>query len=125
MPRGRDFEPERRNAFRQLLIKLRGTRTQTQVAQEAGVTQTAVSMMEKAPSPNLSIIDLAALIRYYGLTPNKAFEVLGLYNPEEHPLPDTEWYEARGLLRSLASEHRKIIYAAIRGIKEYPPTNHG
>jgi transcriptional regulator with XRE-family HTH domain len=80
------FRPtiEQVNAFSKLFLdarKLRG-KTQQEVADESGVSQTMISTLEHGPYAGMNFVDVVKLASYYGIAPNTLAASIGLFEVE-------------------------------------------
>lgn len=74
-----NFTPHQIRAFQKLLVDARRRQglTQTQAAQNIGVSQTLISSLERGPHNGMRAGELFRVLSYYGIEPNTVAEILG------------------------------------------------
>lgn len=73
------FTTQQIRAFQKLLVDARRKRglTQTQAAQEIGVSQTLISSLERGPHNGMRVGELFRVLAFYGIEPNTVARILG------------------------------------------------
>lgn len=116
------FTVEQMRAWSDLLINARKSRglTQLEVAEQAGLTVTTLSSLERGAYPNMSLVDSVKLGKFYGISPNQIATVLGLWSEEEHDRVATtpEGAYILEMFEKIPESRKEIAHALIKTLIE-------
>ena len=86
-PQELELDDDKIRAFEALMKRKRQEKYKDQVeaARAIGVSQDYISRIESRFTPNMRLGEFSMIIKDYGVVPNQAFALLGLY---DSPIPD-------------------------------------
>jgi transcriptional regulator with XRE-family HTH domain len=96
---------------------------QTEAAERAGVSQPLISQVERTPYTGMRLWDVLRILKVYGIEPNEAAEILGLYVPEEggaveeeDPVISMVCSELRQMPKDRREKAVDMFYTIVRGL---------
>jgi transcriptional regulator with XRE-family HTH domain len=115
------FTIEQMRAWSDLILNARKERglTQAEVSEATGVAVRTLSSLERGPFPNMSLVDVVNLGKFYGISPNQIAEVLGLWDGEEAEGQTSLEEEVatahmRDMLKNVPAEKKELALSLMR-----------